>query len=421
MIRNDRRKRCHFIGNKEQVFLHSREIGNRCILIERLELAFRFIGFMVKLKFFKSPVLPDRYRIDNFHATSLDNNPLNSPANRDLRVYLPPDYYESVDKRYPVIYFLHGYGGDNKSWTVTSRLEIDQAPLPMDVIPKRMAREFSLDKIPVYEQLDEFINRGEIEPFILVQPDGSLHVSQLGNLKTITGQLKGKGSTYVNSPYSGNYANYIALDVVGYVDHAFRTIADREHRAISGASMGGYGALNLGLNYPDVFDTVAALAPGNIVPEMVDMRLYTPLYERILGRAFARKTGMKEWRDILDTYDMIFSKDAPLLASITRDEAGNMTGASKTALANWRKFDLKIAITDQPLALKNSNVMLYCDAKDEYGLCPQTRKLHETLLACGITHEFDNPDDPGVAIAPHALGCGIHIMPAFRFCSKNFK
>ena len=389
--------------------------------MERLELALRFIKFMVKLKFFKTPKLPERYRIDKFHATSLDNNPLGSPTDRDLRVYLPPGYYEKDDMRYPVIYLLHGYGSDNKSWTVTSRLEIDQAPLPMEVIPKRMAREFSLDKIPVYEQLDEFINRGEIEPFILVQPDGSLHVPQLGNLKNITGQLRGKGSNYINSPYSGNYADYIALDVVGHVDSTYRTIADREHRAISGVSMGGYGALNLGIYYPDVFGTVASLAPGNIAPEMVDMKLYSPLNERILGRGYATKTGKHEWNDILDTYDMIFSKDAPLLTSITRDEAGKMTGASEAALANWRKFDLSDVIAEHPLALKNSNVMLYCDTKDEFGLSPQARKIHEALLACGIQHEFDNPDDPAVAITPHTLGCGIHIIPAFQFCCNAFR
>jgi len=391
------------------------------MIMERFELVLRFIKFMVKLKFFKTPLLPDRYRIDKFHATSLDNNPLGSPADRDLRIYLPPGYFEQDDKRYPVIYLLHGYGSNNKSWTVTSRLEIDQAPFPMEVIPKRMAREFSLDKIPVYEQLDEFIDRGEIEPFILVQPDGSLHIPQLGNLKDINGHVREKGSTYVNSPYSGNYADYIARDVVGHIDNAYQTIADREHRAISGVSMGGYGALSLGLYYPDVFGTVVALAPGNVVPEMVDLKLYSPLNERILGRGYATRTGKHEWDDILDTYDMIFSKDLPLLSSITRDEAGNMTGANEVALANWRKFDLSVAIAEQPDALKNSNVMLYCDCKDEFGLSVQARRLHDVLLACGIQHEFDNPDDPAVAITPHTLGCGIHLIPAFQFCCNTIK
>jgi hypothetical protein len=77
-------------------------------------------------------------------------------------------------------------------------------------------------------------------------------------------------------------------------------------------------------------------------------------------------------------------------------------------------------MTEHPLALKNSNIMLYCDRKDEFGLSVQAQRLHESMLACGIEHEFDNPDDPAVAITPHTLGCGIHIVPAFRFCCNAF-
>jgi len=82
---------------------------------------------------------------------------------------------------------------------------------------------------------------------------------------------------------------------------------------------------------PGRFGTVAALAPGNLLPEMVDWKLYSPLYERILGKGYARKMGEHDWRDILDTTDMIYSKDAPLLPSIKRDEAGKMVGAGQVA------------------------------------------------------------------------------------------
>ncbi len=394
--------------------------------MERLELAFRFIGFMIKLKASKSRLerfrqTAERYRIDKIHATSLDNNPLGSPTDRDLRVYLPPGYNENVSKRYPVIYLLHGYGSDDKNWTVTSRYEIDQAPLPFEVIPERLARSIKLDRVPDYEQLDEFITKGEIEPFILAQPDGSLHVPQLGNVKNITGLRRMKGSFYINSPYSGNYADYIASDVVAHVDRTYRTIADSGHRAISGVSMGGYGALHLGIKFPDVFGMVAALAPGNMLSTMLDWKLYTPLNERILGRGYARKCGEHDWGDILETTDMLYSKDAPLLPSIKRDEAGKIVGGSELAIENWRKFDLNTMIGEHPEALKGKSVYLYVDAKDEYTLCPVTRRLHETLLSHGIPHEFENPDDPTVAIAPHALGCGVHLVPAFKFCCKAFK
>ena len=55
-----------------------------------------------------------RYIINNFRATSLEDNPLSSPVERDLRIYLPPNYFDSENKRYPVIYYLHGYGGNKK-------------------------------------------------------------------------------------------------------------------------------------------------------------------------------------------------------------------------------------------------------------------------------------------------------------------
>ncbi|NMC07744.1 MAG: hypothetical protein GYA24_21200 [Candidatus Lokiarchaeota archaeon] len=393
--------------------------------MERLELAARFVAFMIKLKCIKGRIeqfrrAATRYRMDTIHATSLEGNTLGSPVERMLRVYLPPGYFEHPGERYPVIYLLHGYGSDDKNWTVTSRREVDQAPFPMDVIPARLAREFNLDKVPTYEQLDDLITRGDIAPFILVQPDGSLHLRQLGNVRNIAGYPKKKGSFYVNSPHSGNYADYIARDVVGHVDRTYRTIADHAHRAVSGVSMGGYGALHLAIKFPDVFGVVAALAPGNLLPSMVDWTLYTPLNERILGRGYARKMGVHDWTDILDTTDMIYSKDVPLLPTIQRDATGRMIGAGEAALANWRRFDLNTMIAGQPEALRGKPVFLYCDVKDEYGLNPVARQLHDTMLANGIDHEFLNPDDPATAIAPHALGCGVNITNAIKFCTTSF-
>lgn len=74
----------------------------------------------------------DRYRIDRFHATSLENNPLNSPVERDLFVYLPPRYLDSETQRYPVIYFLYHYSCNNKFITVYPRPE-DNPEMPIEL------------------------------------------------------------------------------------------------------------------------------------------------------------------------------------------------------------------------------------------------------------------------------------------------
>ena len=101
-----------------------------------------------------------RYIIDSFRSTSLENNPLNSPVERDLRIFLPPNYFESGDKRYPVIYYLHGYGGNNHNWTITSKFE-SESVLPIDRIPKKLLDRVDLEKIVNYEKLDESVSNSD--------------------------------------------------------------------------------------------------------------------------------------------------------------------------------------------------------------------------------------------------------------------
>src|SRR5438067_12746368 len=84
---------------------------------------------------------------------------------------------------------------------------------------------------------------GAIAPMIIVIPNG---------------QDAYLGSFYVNSVTAGNWEDYIARDVVAYVDSHYRTVAGAEGRGIAGHSMGGFGALNLGLKHPDVFAAVYA-------------------------------------------------------------------------------------------------------------------------------------------------------------------
>lgn len=142
-------------------------------------------------------------------APSLANSLNNTPTNRSLKVYLPAGYHQNVTKHYPTVYLLHGYGANNQNW---------------------------LD-IELKETLDLIIHNQLIDEMIVVLPDSSNPV---------------KGSWYHNSQVAGNWQNYITNDVIQYVDTHYRTIADRNQRAISGHSMGGYGTFNIALNRPDI-------------------------------------------------------------------------------------------------------------------------------------------------------------------------
>lgn len=149
------------------------------------------------------------------HAPALSANLLGESDDRILQVYLPPSYYSS-QSRYPVIYYLPGFGDQ----------EMLDVSLPND--------------------LDKLIEQGTIKETIIVVVSG---VSVLG------------GSFYVNSPVTGGWDDFVTRDVIGYVDANYRTIPQAVSRGIAGHSTGGFGALRLAMLHPDVFGAVYALSP----------------------------------------------------------------------------------------------------------------------------------------------------------------
>ena len=152
---------------------------------------------------------------DTLYSSNLENEFDENPT-REVAVYLPPDY-ETSDKRYPVIYFLHGFTGDHSGM-------------------KYMA-----------DILDYAIETRRIRPFIMV----------LSNQKTTY-----DGSFYSNSQVFGNWEDFTVHDLVNYTDTHYRTLAKKESRGITGHSMGGYGALKLAMKHPDIFCAVYAISPG---------------------------------------------------------------------------------------------------------------------------------------------------------------
>lgn len=170
-------------------------------------------------------------------APSLARNVVGELAEHTIYVYLPPSYNTS-EKRYPVVYYLPGYG--------------DTAMIGF--------------RLP--DSMDTLIESGQIEEMILVVAPGD---SKVG------------GSFYVNSPVTGNWEDYIVEDVVGYVDGNLRTLPQAESRGISGHSMGGFGALNIAMHHPEVFSAVYSMSPGLFDPEgMAESLMFAD--ERLIAR-----------------------------------------------------------------------------------------------------------------------------------------
>src|SRR5262245_33114818 len=146
------------------------------------------------------------------HGKSLEGNLEGDSPDREATVYLPPTYASDQARRFPVVYLLHGYGG--REDTFTTRL----ASLQQSADTLAAAQGFS--------------------EVIVVTPSAfTLH----------------KGSMYSASPTTGDWERFVAEDLVAYMDSHYRTIAKRTSRGLAGHSMGGYGALRIGMKRPDVF------------------------------------------------------------------------------------------------------------------------------------------------------------------------
>ena len=144
----------------------------------------------------------------------LKGNPLNDPHVRDLCVYLPPDY-EASDENFPVVYCLTGFTGRGKMFLNDNAFTPNLA-----------------------QRLDNLIAENKIEPIIAVMPDCFTYYG---------------GSQYINSSATGNYEDYLTEEIVPFVDREFRTINDRNSRAVMGKSSGGYGALIMAMRHSDIF------------------------------------------------------------------------------------------------------------------------------------------------------------------------
>lgn len=151
----------------------------------------------------------------------LRGNPLGDPHERPLWVYVPPGYDDDPSARYPTIYVIQGYTGHVAMWANRSPF---RQPFP--------------------ETADAVFADGA-PPCIVVYVDAW----------TAYG-----GSQFVDSPGTGGYHTYLCDEVVAFVDARYRTIADRESRAIMGKSSGGYGAMITPMLRPDVFGALATHA-----------------------------------------------------------------------------------------------------------------------------------------------------------------
>lgn len=151
------------------------------------------------------------------HGRALEGNLEGDSPDRPVVVYLPPSYARDATRRYPVLYYLHGY-------TATAEAYVKALGMP--------------------ESIDRAIAAGARE-MIVVIPDAFTKYS---------------GSMFSNSPTTGFWETFVADDLTAEIDRRYRTIASRGGRGLAGHSMGGYGTLRIGMKQPHAFAVLYAMS-----------------------------------------------------------------------------------------------------------------------------------------------------------------
>ena len=187
------------------------------------------------------------------HGKALEGNLEADSPDRDATVYLPPSYLADQARRFPVVYLLHGYDVRDTFTALLASLQ---------------------------ESGDRLAAAPGFSEAIVVTPDAfTLH----------------KGSMYSNSVTTGDWERFIADDLVAYMDGHYRTLAGRTSRGLAGHSMGGYGALRIGMKRPDVFMSLyimsACCLAAHRDPRAYDMAAAEAIKTREQAEAAARTPG----------------------------------------------------------------------------------------------------------------------------------
>ena len=285
------------------------------------------------------PAVVERITI---HGRALEGNLEGDAVDRPVLVFLPPSYARDRNRRYPVIYALHGYSIGAEQWAQ----EIH--------VPQTIEGAFAL---------------GARETIVVLPDSKTVH----------------NGSMYSSSVTTGDFETFIARDVVSYIDAHYRTVANRNSRGLVGHSMGGYGASRIGMKHPDVFGSLYIMSPCCLSPR--GAASYSPEDEAALA---AVKTAA-------DSAKLPFRQRTQLATAAAWSPNPNNPplyldlpiGANAQAVLSKWAANAPLAFVDQYIQQLREYRAIAIEVGDQDNLKVDTAKLHDALIAYGITHDFE--------------------------------
>ncbi len=229
----------------------------------------------------------DNFMVNDVAHGSIQKVWYNSPTigiNRRLTVYLPPSYLKNPKQKYPVLYLLHGMGGDEEAWSDLGRTA---------------------------QIADNLIASGKANEMIIVMPNGN------ASQEAAPGHSKEGFYTpkmMLPKTMEGSYESSFN-DIINFIDKNYRTINKKDSRAISGLSMGGFHSLHVSINNPDKFSYVglfsAAINPRD--------EKSSPIYQNRLDKIKAlNNSGLKQFKIYIGKEDFLY-KDNQEFIKLLKD------------------------------------------------------------------------------------------------------
>lgn len=217
--------------------------------------------------------------------------------NRRLTVYTPYGYEANPKAKYPVLYLLHGAGGDEEAWSSMGRTA---------------------------QILDNLIAKGLAKPMIVVMPNGNPNQQAAQTFGLPTTEMDWR-----NPDNRNNYVRSLVEEIVPFIEKNYRTVAKKSHRAIAGLSMGGGHTIAASGMYPDAFDYICPLSMGAQRTPELDAQLQG-----------IKKSGYKLYWLACGNTDFLFENANELDAALTANGLEHTYYVSEGGhvWANWRLY-----------------------------------------------------------------------------------
>ena len=255
----------------------------------------------------------DLYKVNNVPHGTVARRWYDSPSlgmKRRITIYTPAGY-ESSKQKYPVLYLLHGMGGDEEAWINLGRTS---------------------------QILDNLIAQGKAKPMIVVMPNGNV-VQEAAPGESSLGFKK--PTMQLPNTMDGKYEETFK-DIISFVEGNYNVITEKSGRAIAGLSMGGYHSLHISRFYPNMFDYVGLFSAAIMYDEKVKSKVYENLDQTLLQQ---KNNGFKLYWIGIGKTDFLYKNnvefrsklDSMKFPYVYRESEGGHTWT------NWRTYLSELA------------------------------------------------------------------------------